>query len=200
MASLTKTVQTELKAITNVAANGQSISSVFDADSRIAGNIFIDCSPEATNTNGTEFRIETSQKASGNDTWVLYRSIISTIATVNSSAPDATEPIGETVIAEATTTNLASGQIVFFKNATLGNSEWGRIVAFTASTSFTLLDGLTYEQSATSTWYNRGERFIIPVDFTSVRRIRVVCNNNYVNAGGVAMNWRAALITCDSIA
>lgn len=198
MASFTKTIQTELIAITNVAAAAQSISSELSCATNLAAMIFIDVAPEATNTPGTEFRIEVSQKASGNDTWVPVTRFLSTTATCNSSAVDGTEAAGQTVIEEATTTGLALGQIIFFKNSTIGNSEWGKLVAFTASTSFTLQDGITNAQTG-STWYNMGERFVAQVDLSCIKRLRVVCNNAYA-ASSVAVNWRCACITCDSIA
>jgi hypothetical protein len=123
--------------------------------------------------------------------------ILSTTATVTSNSVDGTEAAGQTVIEEATTTGLALGQIIFLKNATIGNSEWGKLVAFTASTSFTLQDGITNAQTG-STWYNRGERFAFALDLTPFKRVRVVCNNNY-GASAVAVNWRAACITADSL-
>lgn len=194
--TLTKTIQTELKAITNVSAAAQSISSTLTITTGSKAAFFIDVAPEATNVPGTEFRIEASQKASGDDTWVTLYSILSSKSTVNSNAVDGTEAVGSTVIEETTTTGLALGQIVFFKNSTIGNSEWGRIVALSASTSFTLLDGLTNAQTG-STWYNQAERFELEFDVEALTRLRVVCNNNYA-ASSVAINWRCACITLDS--
>lgn len=198
MANITKTVQTELKGITNVSAGAQSISDEFNASTHLAGTLFVDISPEATNTPGTEIRVEISQKATGNDTWTPYTSILSTTSTVNSHAVDGTENAGATTIEETTTTGLARNQIIFFKNSTIGNSEWIQLTDFTASTSFVVQDGLTNAQTG-STWYNRGERFAVPLDLSAIRRLRVVCNNNY-GASSVAVNWRVALITADSIA
>jgi hypothetical protein len=196
-ANITKTVQTELKAITNVAAAAQSISSVFSSTTHLQGTVFIDIAPEATNTPGTELRVEISQKDSGNDTWIPFATFISTTLTSNTNAVDGTEAAASTVIEEATTTGIALNQYMFFKNGTIGNSEWSRVVAFTGSTSFTVLDGITNAQTS-STWYNRGERFVVTMDLTSIKRLRVVCNNAYA-ASSVAVNWRAALVTGDSI-
>lgn len=194
----TKTIQTELKAVTNVSAGAQSISSVLDVSSVFGVAIYIDVSPEATNTPGTEFRIETSQKASGDDTWVPIAGTVSTTATVNSHAVDGTENAGATVIEETTTTGLALGQYIFLKNTTLGNSEWNKLVALAASTSFTLLDALTNAQTG-STWYNRGERFPpFNIDCSYYKRLRVVCNNNY-GSSPVAVNWRCAVTTLDNL-
>lgn len=195
--TLTKTIQSELKAITNVSAGAQSVSSTLDVSTVLAAEIFVDISPEATNTPGTEIRIEVSQKASGDDTWVPITGTVSTTATVNSQAVDGTENAGATVIEETTTTGLALNQWIFFKNGTIGNSEWARLVALSASTSFTLQDGLTNAQTS-STWYNRGERFAFFIDCSAVKRLRVVCNNNY-GSSTVAVNWRCAATTLDSI-
>lgn len=195
--TLTKTIQSELKAITNVSAGAQSVSSTLDVSTVLAAQLFVDISPEATNTPGTEIRIEVSQKASGDDTWVPLTGTVSTTATVNSQAVDGTEAAGATVIEETTTTGLALNQWIFFKNSTIGNSEWARLVALSASTSFTLQDGLTNAQTG-STWYNRGERFVFYVDCSAIKRLRVVCNNNY-GSSAVAVNWRCAATTLDSL-
>lgn len=196
-ADYTKTVQTELQAITNVSASAQSVSAVLSVSSQLSITVYIDVAPEASNTPGTQFRVESSQKASGNDTWITIGSVVSTSATVNSNAVDGTEAVGQTVIEETTTTGLDRNQYIFFKNTTIGNSEWTRLVSFTGSTSFTIQDGLTNAQTG-STWYNQAERFALKFDLSSIQRIRVVCNNNF-GASAVAVNWRAAATTGDAI-
>lgn len=196
--TLTKTIQSELKAIANVSAGAQSISSVLDVSTVLAVQLSVDIAPEATNTPGTEIRIEYSQKASGDDAWVPLTGAVSTTATSNSHAVDGTENAGATTIEETTTTGLALNQWIFFKNSTIGNSEWARLVALTASTSFVIQDGLTNAQTG-STWYNRGERFAFYIDCSAITRLRVVCNNNY-GSSAVAVNWRCAAITLDSLA
>jgi len=197
MAAYTKTIQTELKAITNVSAGVQSISDELAAGTKLAARIFIDVAPEATNVPGTEFLIQVNQKASGNDGWVTIWSVLSSKSTLDSNAVDGTEAAGSTVIEETTTTGLALNAWVFFKNGTLLNSEWAQIVALVASTSFTIRDGLTNAQTG-STWYNQAERFHANIDLDTITRLRVVCNNNYA-ASPVAIDWRCACITCDSI-
>lgn len=198
MASPSKTVQTELKAITNVSAGAQSVSSTLSGAAIFAASFFIDIAPEATNVPGTEIRIEASAKDSGDDTWVTVVRFVSTTNTVNSNSVDGTEAAGQTLIEETTTTGLALGQYIFFKNGTIGNSEWTKLVALSGSTSFTIQDGLTNAQTG-ATWYNQAERTVIVVDMGSFKRMRVVCNNNY-GASAVAVNWRVGCITEDSIA
>lgn len=194
----TQTVQSELLAITNIAAAAQQKSSEFTPAGKLVGSFTIDFAPEATNVPGTEIRIEAAQDSSGNAKWVPIWTALTTKSTVNNNAVDGTEAIGATVIEEATTTGLALGQFVFFKNGTLGNSEWGRVAALTASTSFTLLDALTNAQTG-ATWYNQAERFIAVVELLAGMRYRVVINNNYA-ASSVAVNARVSLVTTDSIA
>ena len=195
MATPTKSTTT-LKAITNVAASAQSISDVLDVSGKFETTVFIDISPQATNVPGTQIRIEASQAASGNDTWVPVSEFLSTADGVNSHAVDGTEAIGQTVIEESTTTGLARNQYVFFKNGTVGNSEWARVVSTVTSTSFTIQDGLTNAQTG-ATWYNMAERFVanVPAAFL---RLRVVLNNNY-GASAVIVNWRCTATTLDSI-
>lgn len=202
MAAYTNTVQTELKAITAVVSAAQSVSDIFTTSGKLNGIIFIDFGLDsATTPVGTEFRVETSQKLTGNDTW---RTIPGGIRITGTTAPsaivmDALEAAGQTVI-ECGATLPALNDIVFFKNATLGNSEWAKVTARVAtggSESFTIQDGLTNGQAAI-TLYNKAEQFVIPIDLAGIVRLRVVCNNNYATSSA-SIVWRCALVTCDSI-
>src|SRR4030042_470851 len=116
-----KTVQTELKAITAVASGAQSISSVLDVATIFQITIFIDFGLDsATTPVGTEFRVQTSQKTSGDDTW---RNIPGCIVVTGVTAPsvvatDGTEAVGQTVI-ECGATVPALEDLMFFKNGTI---------------------------------------------------------------------------------
>ena len=201
-ADITKTVQTELQAIVNVSSGAQDLSTEFATGDRLAAYIFLDFAPEATNTNQTELRIEINETVAGdNDKWREFYSAITTDGTVNSNAIDGAEAIGQTVIEESVTTGLTNGdgQIVFIKDgSTITDSEWVKLVAVSASTSFTIQDGLRVAKDTGDTWFNQAEHFAVSMDLASIVRLRAVCNNN--NGGGsVAVNWRVALITADSI-
>jgi hypothetical protein len=90
----------------------------------------------------------------------------------------------------------AVGDIIFFKNATLANSEWANVIGVDAtggSEHFDIEDGLTNTQAA-GTYYTQGEQFVLTLDVQSVTRLRVVCNNTKGTTNR-AIVWRAACIT-----
>lgn len=174
-----KAINPELLAITAVAANLQQKSSTLDLTNIKQATIFIDHARDAAAAfvgAGTEYRIEVSEKSSGNDTWRTITSVVCDITAASSIVMDADEAVDQTLI-EIGATTPAVNDIVFFKNATLANSEWGKVVAINAGVTFTLLDGLTNAQAAI-TLFNKAEQFVITLDTKSLTRLRVIVNNN----------------------
>lgn len=175
-----KTIQTELLAITKVAADAQQKSSELTLTNIKRVVIFVDHGRTATTAfvgAGTEYRIEASQKATGNDTWRTIDSDTCVITAATEITADGAEATGQTLIEIGANTPVA-GDIVFWENATLANSEWMKVVAIVAGTSFTILDGLTNDQAAAKKIYNKGEQFVSNLDVTGYTRLRVIVNNN----------------------
>jgi len=201
MANITKTVQTELAAIAAVVGAAQAISSVLDVSTNLAATILIDHAPASAvaPTKGTEYRIEISEKDAGNDTWRTLTSFVTGLTAAVAKALDGDEAIGQTVIEENATAGLAVGDIVFIVNAALGSSEWAKVVALAANVSFTIQDALTNDQALGAAYYNQCEQFVAVIDLTSIKRLRVVCNNNYLAGTTINIYWRCAAITGDSI-
>lgn len=194
----TKTIQTELAIIQTLSANTNKISDILDVSAMKAATIFIDHGRDATTAfvgSGTEYRVETSEKDTGNDTWRVLYSVVCDITVAVAIVMDGSEAAGDTVI--DTGTGLpAVGDNVFFKNATIGNSEWAKVVArvtTASSETFTILNGLTNTQAAI-TLFNKAEHFVINIELKSIRRLRVVANNN-AGTTNVAIVWRCAIIT-----
>jgi hypothetical protein len=181
--NIVKTIQGELLAITKVSANAQQKSAVLALKNMKKIAILIDHGRTATTAfvgAGTEYRVEASQKAVGDDTWRTIASVVCGIAAATETTADADEAVGETVIL-CDANCPAVGDIVFWENATLANSEWAKVVATTTgvgSESFTILDGLTNAQAAAKKIYNKGEQFVLLLDVEDYTRLRVVCNNN----------------------
>lgn len=194
--AVTRTIQTELLAITSVAANAQQKSSELSlADIRKVA-IMINHGRTATTAfvvAGTEYRIEVSEKASGDDTWNTLASVVAEITAASEITADAGEAAGQTLI-EIGTTTPAVNDIVFWQNTTLANSEWGKVVAIVASTSFTLLDGLTNAQTTDYKIYNKGMTTVLVLDVEAFSRLRVVVNNNN-GTTNAAIVCRIAAIT-----
>ena len=193
-ASIDKTIETELKIIAAVSADAQDTSSTLSLANMKKIAIFIDHGRDATGAfvgAGTEYRVEVSEQSSGDDTWRPIASATAAITAALGHAMDDTEPVGETTINIGATSPVL-GDIQFFKNGTIANSEWARIIDETASTSFTIQDGLTNEQAAITS-YSQGEHFSMLLDVSAYTRLRVVCNNNN---GSTNQNivWRCAAI------
>ena len=198
--TITKTIETELIGITEVAADIQSVSSVLALTNMKQATILIDHAKDnaaASVGQGTEYVIQVSEKATGNDTWRALASFTAAITVPIAVVTDAAEAIGQTVI-EIGAVIPAVGDIVFFKNGTLANSEWSTIIAVLsagAASTFTIQDALTSAQGGIgSTYYTQGEHFVITVDVSSKTRMRVVCNNTKGTTNR-AIVWRCACIT-----
>lgn len=124
------------------------------------------------NATGASFIIQGSIETSGND-WVdLVRFTGSTTA-AETEVLTATEPIGETVLAMASTTNLVVGDYIYIKDDTsVATSEWHEIVALVANTSITIMDGLAVEKVADDDVYDQAQRFSALVMCDGLKRIR----------------------------
>ena len=196
---ITKTIETELQAITAVAADVQSASSTLDLSGQIKKvTILIDHAKDHASASvgqGTEYVVQVSEKASGNDTWRTLTSFTAAITAPTAMASDAEEAAGQTVI-ECGATVPAIGDILFFKNATIANSEWANVIARVTtggSETVTLESGLTNVQAA-GTYYTQGEHFVVTIAVESVTRLRVVCNNTKGTTNR-AIVYRVACIT-----
>jgi len=196
---ITKTIETELQAIAALAADTQAVSSVLDLSGQIKKvAILIDHAKDAADASvgqGTEYVIQVSEKASGNDTWRALTSFTAAITAPTAMVTDAEEAAGQTVI-ECGAVVPAVGDILFFKNATIANSEWANVIARVTtggSETVTLESGLTNTQ-AQGTYYTQGEHFVVVLDVEAITRLRVVCNNTKGTTNR-AIVWRTAAIT-----
>jgi len=162
------------------------------------GILFIDHAKDDASASvgqGAEYVVQASQKATGNDTWRALTSFTAAITVPVAMITDAEEAAAQTVI-ECGAALPAVGDIVFFKNATIANSEWANVVARDATVSaenVTLESGLTNVQAA-GTYYTQGEHFVLTLNVESLSRLRVVCNNTKGTTNR-AICWRCAAIT-----
>lgn len=179
MATISKTSDTSVLSLQSVAASSVVISSVLDVATKLAAMICIHFGRRAATAAGAgvNIRIEASSKASGNGHWYPLAVFTTDFQACESEAVSGTEAAGQDTISVASTTNLAAGDIVFFDNSTIGNSEWGRIKSIVANTSVTLEDAITNAQTG-STIYDRAEMFVAQLDLTAVKRLRVVVDGS----------------------
>lgn len=201
MSTLTKTVQTELLPITLIAAGANFTGAAFGVSTKFSGTFLWDFA--AVNTQATpaqtEFVIQTSQKAAGNDTWVNVFTWLSPAAVAVTQTVSAGGGIGATTI--TLTPTLGAVNVYFFLlNGTPANSEWSRRIGISGGGPFvaTVEDAFTNNQSAAASW-TPAERYKFDIDFSSITRIRVCVNNNRSAAVNRDVYCRVALITADSI-
>lgn len=111
-----KTIETELLPITAIDASSNTISSVLDVSDVRVAKIFIDHARNAAGAfvgAGTEYRVQVSEKATGNDAWRTESSVVCGIAAPSEIDPDGAEAAGQTLI-EIGATTPAVGDIVFY--------------------------------------------------------------------------------------
>ena len=192
---LIKIIETELMPITAVAADVQSVSSILDVSTKKKVTIFIDHAKDnalASVGQGTEYVIQVSEKAAGNDTWRPLAAFTAAMTVPVAMITDNLEAVGQTLI-ECDVATPVVDDILFFKNATLALSEWAKVIARVNGVSVTIESGLTNAQ-AIGTYYTQGEHFVLTVDVSSVTRLRVVANNTKGSTNR-AIVWRCAAIT-----
>ena len=196
---ITKTIETELQAIVEVPADVQDISIVLDLSGQEKQvTIFIDHAKDhalASVGQGTEYVVQVSEKASGNDTWRTLETFTAALTVPVAMVTDTEEVAGQVDI-ECGSVVPAVGDILFFKNSSLGNSEWANVIARDTtggSEKVTIEDGLTNVQ-AQGTYYTQGEQFVQTISVRSVTRLRVVCNNTKGSTNR-AIVFRVAAIT-----
>jgi hypothetical protein len=128
---------------------------------------------------GTEYRVLVSSHENGDDGWFPVASYAADIAAASTIAVDSPETDGQTRI-ECGAAVPAVNDMVFFKNAAIANSEMVKVVARDTTGGaeyFDILHGLTHAQAA-GNYFNKGEKFVLSLDVSAFKRLKVVCNNN----------------------
>ncbi len=192
---ITKAIELPLKRITLVAADVQSKSREINLTGLKQVTILIDHAKDNASASvgqGAEYVIQISERAAGNDTWVDLASFTAAITAPTAMISDGEEAAGATLI-ECGAATPAVGDILFFENAAIDNSEWANVIARNNTVSVTLEDGLTYTQAG-GTYYTQGEHWVQTINVKSVTRLRVVCNNTKGTTNR-AIIWRVAAIT-----
>jgi hypothetical protein len=154
---------------------------------------------EATaNTNPGSFHVQVSPESSGNESWATVAQFTANNSTADTEAMTATEPVGETVLAVASTTGFAANDILYIQDAgTLADSEWARCKEFVSNTSIDLVDGLTVAKDSSDVIWNDANVFVAQLDLTSVGRLRVIFQHEGVT--GANVHVKAIMVTGDTI-
>lgn len=177
--ALTKTAAAQvLQAIVSVASNTVNVGAWLDVQTFYAAAVRIRMGrgTNAAFTVGPTFRLEGTFEATADadEAVVLAEFQAAVGASIGSQAVSGTEAAGQTVVSLAAGTNFAAGDYVFFHNATLGNSEWSRVVSISGA-DLTLEEGLVRAQTG-ATCRDQAEQYVCQLDLTSIQQIRLVAS------------------------
>lgn len=199
-ADITKTTGISLLSLQSVAASSVvQQGTPTDVSTKLGGTAFIHFGRRAETAAGAgvNIRIEASSESSGDKDWFPLAIFTTGFAAASGEAVVGTEAAGQTVISVSSTTGLSAGDLIFFDNTTIGNSEWHRIKSIVASTSITIeeVNGLTNAQTG-ATMYDSAEFFVAHMDFTGITRIRAVADgSSFTQAFAIEIK----MVTGDSI-
>jgi hypothetical protein len=154
----------------------------------------------AADTNPGKFKVQIRPDAgdgSVNEHWVTIAEYVAKGTTPDTEAMTATEPIGETTLAVASTTGFAAEDDLYVQDTgTLANSEWGECQEIVTNTSILLLDGLTAQKDSSDVIWNDASRFVCHLDLEANESYRVVWSHE--GATGANGHVKALGITHDS--
>jgi hypothetical protein len=155
---------------------------------------------EATaDTNAGSFLVQVRPEAYAstvNEHWITLGSAYAAAGgTPDTEAMTATEPAGETVLACASTTGFAVGDLLYIQDAgTLADSEWARLRKFTADTNITLVDGLVTGKDSSDVIWNDASLDVVELDVTGYEAFRVV----WTHEGATGANGHVKALACMS--
>jgi len=180
---------------TETAQNAVGESSELDVSGMFSLKVYIQhgLTTDATAQDDGVFIFEVaSSTASLNEDWSELFRVPMVTGTPNTEALTATEPIGETVIAVASTTGLYTNdgtRWMLLKDNTLASSEMIKVVSAVSNTSITIQDGLTLEHTSADVLWDIAGSDAYFVDVYQEDRFRVIIDNT-LDAGGPQVTWR----------
>ena len=194
-----ETIQTELLASSAIAASVMVKSSELSLLGVKQATFFIDHGRTTEVAfgalGGTNYLIQASEKAAGNDTWRTLATFVANSAACSTALSSGAVTAAQTSIVILSGTAFVVNDLIMWANtaAPSSSTEWARVVTVTGTASFTILDGMTNAQGSTVVITNKAEHFVVTVDVGSLTRARVVVNNT---AGTTAIiRSRIAAIT-----
>lgn len=177
------------------------VGSAIDCRTKRAATLFLFHGyVEATaDTNPGKFLIQVRPDAGDGSVaehWTTVLELSAKGTTPDTEAMTATEPIGETVLACASTTGFVAEDLLYIQNSTLADSEWARCRKIVTNTSIDLVDGLTNQQTSSSVIWNDSCNYVVNLGLDSVESFRVVWQHE--GATGANGHVKALAITYDS--
>ena len=192
--ALTKAAET-ITDWTAVAQNTVGESGTIDISGHYETSLFIQAFLDsATAHTGTEFLVQISNQASGDEDWADLCRFVELIGTANAE-PLTNNPAaaGTTVFTCVSTTGYAVADVplpwIAIEDATLINSELCLLVAISANTSVTVQDGSKNEHAQNTGMWNIGFAKTISLGLGTGLRARLVVGNTY-DSNGSSLNFK----------
>lgn len=127
------------------------------------------------NADGVIVIIQGSFDASGDDAWFELVSFIGTTTVAEVEALTATEPVTETSIAVASTTNLVVIDKIYIQDASVvADGEWHRIVKVVTNTNIVIDYGLAVENDSSDFLYTEADVFTAHLVLEGLARVNVI--------------------------
>jgi len=169
------------------------VGSEVNVTGKFTGTVFIHFGRTTAGvpTAGVTFRIEAAAKGSGAGEWMPLTSVISNIIQCSTSTNVSTSGVAQTV---ASGTGFNPQDIILIADGTVANSEWARLVS--VSGAVLSMEEALVNAHTTGSVYNKAEMYAIPLDLSSVGRLRVVADGSAHNQSFVC---EAYLNTLDSV-
>ncbi len=132
----------------------------------------VEVTPNAT---GVMVWIQASPETTGDDAWVTIWEAEGSITAAETEALTATEPVAETSLACASTTNLTVKDDIYIQDASVvADGEWHKIVKVVSNTSITIDYGLAVQKDSSDFIWTEADIYPIPVNCAGFKRINVI--------------------------
>lgn len=178
------------------------VGSAVDCRTKRAATIFLyhGYVEAAADTNPGKFLVQIRPDAgdgSVTENWVTVVELSAKGSTPDTEAFTATEPVGETTLACASTAGFAVEDELYLQDTgTLADSEWAKCKTFVANTNVQTIDGLTNQKDSSDVIWNDASKFVVTLDLNAVESFRVVWTHE--GAAGANGHVKADYITYDS--
>jgi hypothetical protein len=178
MAIVTKTGSIALLPLQSIGSGSTITGTPLDVSTRFSAFLVIHFGRRTATalTAPVDVRVEGSTDTAGDKNWGVLHQFRSVVTVAESKPVSGTVLSGQKVITLANTNGLALDGFVYIDNATIANSEFGRIAAIATNVSITLEDNLANNQTG-STVYSLAEMSNPQIDLSNIMRVRAVAAN-----------------------
>jgi len=184
---------------TAVAQNTTGESAVFDASASYEAVLHIQAFLDtATVHTGTEFIIQTSSAASGDEDWEDFTKFVELVGTSNIEAiTNNPLAVASTTITCVSTTGYVAGAWRAIEDGTLVNSELVYQTGLTTDTNITIEDGTANEHVQNVNMYSVAmvKDILLPI---GIYRARLLINNTY-DVDGSTINYKVRAVSVTAI-